>query len=67
VASVNSSVSAAARQNPELLQKYIAMEEETGYTMFASGPLAKILNLDARLPFHINVFLLPNLPRILGS
>ncbi len=33
----------AARQNPELLQKYIDMEAETGYTMFASGSLTEKL------------------------
>ena len=33
----------AARQNPELLAKYIDMEQQTGYTMFASGPLAEKL------------------------
>lgn len=33
----------AARQNPELAQKYIDMERETGYTMFASGSLAERL------------------------
>jgi len=33
----------AARQSPELLQKYIDMEQETGYTMFPTGPLAEKL------------------------
>lgn len=33
----------AASQNPELLAKYIELEEETGYTMLPSGPLAEKL------------------------
>lgn len=33
----------AARLNPELAQKYIDLEERTGYTMFASGSLAEKL------------------------
>lgn len=33
----------AARQNPELLQKYLDLEERTGYTMFATGSLAEKL------------------------
>jgi DNA sulfur modification protein DndC len=36
----------AASHNPELAQKYIDLEERTGYTMFASGSLAeKLVNL----------------------
>lgn len=33
----------AARQNPELAQKYLDMEQATGFTMFASGSLAERL------------------------
>ncbi len=33
----------AAKQNPELLAKYVAIEKRTGYTMFPSGPLAEKL------------------------
>lgn len=33
----------AARQNPELLAEYLAVEQETGYTMFAEGSLAEKL------------------------
>jgi len=33
----------AARQHPELAQQYIDMEQETGFTMFASGSLAEKL------------------------
>jgi hypothetical protein len=33
----------AAKHNPGLLAKYVALEERTGYTMFASGSLAERL------------------------
>lgn len=38
----------AARQHPELAQKYIDMEQETGFTMFASGSLAERISRPAR-------------------
>ena len=44
-----------AKQNPELLAKYIELEERTGYTMFNNASLAELVAEASDIPTQLEL------------